>query len=278
MKAKISLLITIFLLFISARQVFPCTVFTVSNATAVLVGNNEDYVDTQTKIWFVPAVDGKFGKVCFGFDYSYPQGGMNDQGLFFDWYASGQLRACPVLPGQMLPGDIKLEKTPSVDELISFYKSNANANDILLETCKTVDDALLFYTKYYEPSFGYAQLLVADKNGNSAVLTWDWDKNQKTITRKNGEYQVIGVGTEIIERELRKGEYEVTDLYFRMLLKDASINFTRYSNIYDLKNGTVEVFKMRDFRESIKFKLSDELGKGKANYSLESFFSERQNH
>ena len=52
-----------------------------------LVGNNEDYKIPYTRVWFVPPENGKYGRVYFGYDNWSPQGGMNDQGLFFDFFA-----------------------------------------------------------------------------------------------------------------------------------------------------------------------------------------------
>ena len=37
----------------------PCTVFFVSDGTRMLVGNNEDYFDPATRMWFLPAEAGK---------------------------------------------------------------------------------------------------------------------------------------------------------------------------------------------------------------------------
>lgn len=278
MKIVISLSIALLLLCITALPASACTVFNISNTNQVLVGNNEDYTRTDTKVWFVPSENGKYGKMCFGFDLKYPQGGMNDQGLFFDWFAIGALKPCPVQPGQMLPGDIKLDSTPSLLELLAFYSTNENANNLLLENCKTVDEALSFYKKYYEPSFGYAQLMVVDQNGSSAVITWDWDKNELKIDKKNGDYQIIGSGTQVVEPKLIEGDYEFSADYIQTFLEDASNDATRYSNIYDLKSGTVKVFNMRDYKKSVTINLSDELKKGKADYPLESYIAENQTH
>lgn len=56
----------------------------VANGKIVLAGNNEDWRNPKTKIWFIPASNGEYGRVCVGFDDMSAQGGMNDQGLFID--------------------------------------------------------------------------------------------------------------------------------------------------------------------------------------------------
>jgi hypothetical protein len=77
-------------LFFSYEHPSACTVFYASIGDVVLAGNNEDWKNPNTKICFVPAKDGKYGGVYFGFDKPIihglwiAQGGMNEKGLFFD--------------------------------------------------------------------------------------------------------------------------------------------------------------------------------------------------
>ena len=50
-----------------------------------LAGNNEAWTGLFAKICFLPVSEGKFGRVYFGFDVvNWPQGEMNENGLFFD--------------------------------------------------------------------------------------------------------------------------------------------------------------------------------------------------
>ena len=65
-----------------------CSAFLVADEDAVLFGNNEDYWNPLIKMWVVPGGDGDYGRVCFGYDNFYPQGGMNEKGLVFDGFAT----------------------------------------------------------------------------------------------------------------------------------------------------------------------------------------------
>jgi hypothetical protein len=76
---------------LSCPAALGCTVFSASDGTTVLAGNNEDYFNPSTRIWFEPPEDGKYGRVYFGFDDFRRQGGMNDQGLFFDTVSAPKL-------------------------------------------------------------------------------------------------------------------------------------------------------------------------------------------
>jgi len=64
-----------------------CTIFTVERGDTVFFGNNEDYFPKHTRMQFVPASEGKYGRVYFGIaginTYSI-LGGMNDQGFSAD--------------------------------------------------------------------------------------------------------------------------------------------------------------------------------------------------
>ena len=73
-------------------SIYACTAFMMSDGENVLVGNNEDSKIPYTRVWFIPAENGRFGRVYFGYDNWYPQGGMNDRGLFFDYFSVPKLR------------------------------------------------------------------------------------------------------------------------------------------------------------------------------------------
>src|SRR5512133_3528435 len=72
---------------LAAAPAFPCTIFKLTRNGATLVGNNEDYSDPETRVWFLPPKANMHGRVYFGFANGFAQGGVNDAGLFFDWVA-----------------------------------------------------------------------------------------------------------------------------------------------------------------------------------------------
>ena len=81
--ASIAITMLLFLFY----PIYSCTIFMASKGEKTLVGNNEDFIDPESNVWFLPAEDGKYGRVYFGFGIVLAQGGMNDQGLFFDYAA-----------------------------------------------------------------------------------------------------------------------------------------------------------------------------------------------
>ena len=66
------MLIIILLALVPGSSLYACTGFCISKGNTVLVGNNEDYMDPDTKVFYVPAEKDKYGGVYFGFDNPPP--------------------------------------------------------------------------------------------------------------------------------------------------------------------------------------------------------------
>ena len=52
--------------------------FKITQGGKTLVGNNEDYWNPNTRVWFEQSEGEKMGAMYVGFDDLYPQGGMNE--------------------------------------------------------------------------------------------------------------------------------------------------------------------------------------------------------
>ncbi len=70
-----------------SAPVLACTIFVLTDAKRALFCNNEDWSNPKSRIWFVPAGEGHWGCAYVGFDDGQPQGGVNTEGLAFDWVA-----------------------------------------------------------------------------------------------------------------------------------------------------------------------------------------------
>ena len=143
-----------------------CTVVYAASGDLALAGNNEDAYNPLTRVWFIPASDGKHGRVYFGYDDRLPQGGMNSQGLFFDMlylpYKASVISAQkPDFPGGTL----------------------AMLDEVMAEG-STVDEAVAVYEQYSRPDMEAGELFFGDRIGNSAVIEGD------AVIRKRGSYQV----------------------------------------------------------------------------------------
>lgn len=257
------LLIAIGLTFIKIN-LLSCIMFTATKEGRTLVGNNEDWIDPKTKVWFVPPLEGKYGGIYFGFSDLVAQGGMNDQGLVFD------AMMCPFL--EVRKGKGKKQ-----------YKGNLM--DKLMEECATVKEAIDLLEQYYIPQFAQAQLMLADKTGASAIIEGD------IIHYKSGKFQVATnfylsqikgdnypcSRYKIAMKMLKKGEVSV-DLFKKILhATHMKGNLkTQYSNIYDLNKGMVYLYHSGDFDNVRMIDFKKELKKGKRILDIPALFNKKK--
>ena len=250
---------------------YACTAFMMSDDESVLVGNNEDYKIPYTRVWFVPAENDRYGRVFFGYDNWSPQGGMNDQGLFFDFFATKKLeiklsKGKPKFPGPML--------------------------NIMLAELATVEEVLEMFGQYNLEWMSKGQMFIVDKSGDAAIIEGD------EVIRKSGSYQVVtNFRLSKIPEDQRPCRWPawscsrykkaekmlaqsntVTVSHFRDILKATHrsqynvIARTLYSNIYDLKKGLVYLYYLHNFDNEVVLDLNEELKKGRHYYELPSLF------
>ena len=143
---------------------YACTAFMKTDGEVVLVGNNEDSKIPYTRVWFIPAEDECFGRVYFGYDNWSPQGGMNDQGLFFDYFSVK-----------------KIEIKQSIDK----PRFPSPPTDTIMAKCATVGDVLDMLNKYHLDWNPKIQMFVVDKTGDSAIIEGD------AVVRNCDAYQVV---------------------------------------------------------------------------------------
>jgi len=225
-----------------------CTIFKVTKGTVTLVGNNEDDNNVNTKVWFLAPENGKFGRVFFGFADGTPQGGLNDQGLFFDWVADN----------------------PSPEWHRDPNKRNyaGSVSELILEEARTVEDALRIYERYNETAFLRSRTLLVDKSGASAIVSW---KNGALETvRGQGEFQGLGYGYATASSSVRNAnQYSIgwVNSVLRSCLQSGEYP-TQYSNVYDLEHGDVWLYRFHAEKPAFKFNLKEELVKGHHYYDL----------
>jgi hypothetical protein len=238
-----------------------CTVVYATDGNLALGGNNEDYGIPTTKAWFIPAEEGQYGRVYFGYENFIWQGGMNDQGLFFDAMAVNK----PV----MVPREGK-----------SIYQGTLA--DKAMAECATVDCVLALFEQYHERDTWYHQFLFGDADGSSVII------EPLAVLRNDGGYQV---GTNFYQSTTPKEQQ--TCPRFRVatrMLEDASTlsvdlmrqvmsathlegeSHTLYSNVYDLTNRFVYLYYYHDYDNAVVLDLEKELAKGQRVVDLPTLF------
>lgn len=243
-----------------------CTTFYGYDGQNALAGNNEDFINPLIYAWFIPASPGRFGRVYFGYDDYLPQGGLNDQGVFFDeeglpYKAMPVTSQKPHFPG----GDLAL-----VDEVLS-----RSAN---------VQDVIDIGSRWNRPGGEYSQSFFGDRFGDSVIMDGD------TILRKQGAFQIATnfrlvvhpnppwpAGEErygIVAGMLSQADHYTVDLFRRALdaAHQEGYSPTLYSQVYELNTGIIHLYLYHDFEHEVVLNLADELAKGPHIVTISSLF------
>ncbi len=244
-----------------AEAAAACTAFHAVQGDVVLAGNNEDFFNPRTKVWFIPAQEGKYGRVYFGFDNFVPQGGMNERGLFWDGFATAPRKV-----------------TRSADK----PRYLGNLNDKVMAECATVEEVLAVFDRYNLDNMEGHQLMFGDAKGDSVIIEGD------AIVRKKGRFQVVTnfrqsltpAGQETCERyktavRMLEHSEEISIPVFRRILMavhQEADSPTLYSNIYDLQQRVVYLYHFHNFENVVVLDLAEELKKGKRELDLPALF------
>lgn len=248
-----------------------CTAFVVYRNGLALAGNNEDFWLTDTKIWYVPkegsnrGVAGKLGRVYFGFDNYYPQGGMNEAGLFFDGFATAENK---------------------IKNSTGMPRFDGNLTDYVMANCKTVSQVVEVFQEHDLTWLANAMLMFGDQYGDSVIIEGD------EFLRINGDHQVV---TNFYQsttpadkcpcsrykaavKALEVGD-PVSVESCRDVLAATHQNGsapTQYSNVYDLKQGLIYLYHFHEFGEVVCIDLKKELAKGPHEIDLPALFSKNE--
>jgi len=250
----------------SADNVFGCTIVMAARNGLVLAGNNEDRDHPQTIVSFMPATESFYGRVVFGYDDAPIQGGMNDRGLFIDGNA-------------IAPTGWKPDPAKQTFRGIGMM--------VILGTCATCEDVKAFFEKNNIPGLERARFPVADRTGASMVV--EYAEGRVQFVRSDTWYQIA---TNFVISDIKDGNYPCwryeaadkimsgakelsVDLIREVLDKthQEGRSLTVYSNIYDLKKGTIHLYNLRNFEEVVIMDLAEELKKGERRIELASLFN-----
>jgi len=266
MKSTKIIILVIFFISFPLNNLFPCIMITAANDSLVIAGNNEDYSDPDTFLWFYNKSEfRKYSSIYFGYSDHHTQGGMNDAGLCFDAFATVPN------PVVVLP----------IDELPWIPRP---AFDFIMKNCGTVTEVLSLMSQYDLSFMKNFQMMFADKYGGSVII------EGKDVIWKNDYFQVC---TNFYHSNPELGGYpcwrydkavEIFNEYpdsisaplFRDIL-DATHQEgqfpTLYTNIYDLKNGMVHLYFNHHYDEVVHIDLQKGLELGNRTYKISSLYS-----
>ena len=264
---KYILILFLSLIWFTNNPLYSCTVFMGTIDSLTLVGSNEDYKKSNSQVFIVPANNGKYGYALFGYNGS-EQSGVNEKGLFWDG-----LRAYPYV---------------TTDN--SYKKPNIGGNVLykILEDCATVNEVIQLFEKYYWEGFRVSQLMVVDKTGESAIITYN--KNGLVVTKREKSYQVCSNFRISCNEDIKKAHWysigfgrfnkarkqlqnlDLTENHFLSILKATRQNNifakTIYSTVFNLNTGDILLNVNGNFSRLAKINLFEEFKKGRHSYYL----------
>ncbi|MCG6191427.1 C45 family peptidase [Maribellus maritimus] len=204
---------------------------------------------------------GYFGKAYFGGKGVFPTGGINSEGLWFE-YHQGEF------PKQM-------------DNTKGKIIFKGNLIDKIMSECITIQNVTDTLKKYTQFFFFNQNIAFGDKFGSSIIIEGD------TIITRKGDYQICTNFYQSVHdrsnapcwryRNVEETLKRNTNLLIK-LIKEALSSaqnpvFTQYSVIYDLKKGVIYLYFFRDYNNQKIFILKDEFQKGEHFYLLPDLFS-----
>jgi hypothetical protein len=240
------------LLFLAPLSSQACTIFTLTDPNQTLFCNNEDWKEPQTRVWFVPSSRAfwsdqkRHGCAYVGFANGWAQGGVNTEGLAFDWVAGYKAQ---------------WERSPRMKS------AKGNPAERMLESCATIEEAVAFYQKYWEPGFSYARILVADCTGASVIIG---AKDGRLDINAAKQARGFGFGGQVVEKMLAEDPAPTLANAAKILraARQEGQYATKYSNVFDLKSGIIFLFRFPEQPEAVQLNLAEELKKGRHFYDI----------
>jgi len=247
---------------------FACTMFKLTIFGKTMVGNNEDYWNPNTRIWFEQGKNGEYGAAYVGFDDFFPQGGMNQAGLVFDGFS---------------------EDYKAISDTVGKKSLGMNFLKDILKKCATVEEVKKYFSQYNLSGLETSMFLFIDKTGKYLVVEGD-----SLILGNKPSYVLSNFYPSQV-----KDESEIDIPFYqkgRLLLEsrsDTSINFcssvmdtmhqekvwgagTMYTTIYDLNEGAVYLYFFHDYKHAVKFSLVQELKRGDSSLVIPDLFPENR--
>ena len=226
---------------------FACTVIIGHKNGRVIVGNNEDWYNSNSKYWIEhPEKDEKYSACFFGFngEGKYPQGGFNEKGLFFDG---------TYVPRTAVDRDLVKTKGLKAASIWSFKR--------VLKNAQNIKEAKEMLEPFFYPFIKEVQIIIVDNQGNYLVIKTNGIAEEGQV--KEGEYKIITNfhSEQLTDNTYSCYRYDLADEYLSSDFQNSNEQFETalylthqeypaasvYSNIYNLTNSRVNLYYNYDF-------------------------------
>lgn len=248
------------------QNLYGCSMFKITLHGKTMVGNNEDYWNPNTRIWFEKGKTRKYGVCYVGYDNFWPQGGMNEAGLVFDGFAMPYL---------------------AIKDTIGKKELDANFLKIIMEKYSDVNEVKKYFANHNLTGLETSMFLFIDKTGRYLVVQGD------SLITGNDQYYILSNFYPSQIKDESKIDIPFYHKAKRLLesYRDTSISFctsvmdtmhqerdwgggTMYTTLYDLKEGIIYLYYFHNYNHVVTFNLKQELEKGNHIFIMPKLFPE----
>ena len=245
-----------------------CTIFSAIDKNGnVWTGNNEDGIfSLNTCINFIAPTNKTFGYFYFTNSKNpneFPQGGLNDAGLFFDG------NSVPISVYKDF--DKKKDFPNGINEMMFF----------ILKNCQTVQEVFNVFKTYRLKGLEGSQLHFADKYGTFGIIVadsmWITKANYQISTNYNlchpNKDNIHCLRFPIAERIIKSKEIGLET--FRNICDSTSQEkWTNYSNIQNLNTGDIWFYYAMNYSRPYKTNIKELLKKGNRTFFMYELFKD----
>jgi hypothetical protein len=260
------------LTFLSLQESYACSGYKITIGNRTFFGCNHDAWFTTPRIWFENATKGKYGAAFTGARFDgkngyAPQSGMNEVGLAFERLASFH------------PKQKKIKNRKPITNPTTYLKD-------ILHSCKSVEEVYEFIRKYDHSYFIEDVFFYVDKSGKYLIV----EPYSLKIGNKPS-YVISNFCPSITSEEnankldkyrngvaFLKNSMDTTLEFCTALLDKMHVcrkkmgDGTLISSIWDLTNGTVNLYFYHDYKRTVQFNLRKELTTGDHIIAIETVF------
>ncbi|SDJ97867.1 hypothetical protein SAMN04487935_2192 [Flavobacterium noncentrifugens] len=239
-----------------------CSGYKITKGNSTFFGSNHDAWFTTPHIWFETANLNQYGAAFTGARFDgengyAPQSGMNEMGLAFERLSSYH------------PKQESFANRKTISNPTKYLKD-------ILHACKTVEEVREYIGKYDHSYFIEDVFIYVDKSGKYLIV-----EPYKLTIGKEPTYVISNFCPSITpEKNANKLDRYRNGVAFLKNGIDTTLAFctalsdvmhvcrkkigdgTLLSSIWDLNNGTVNLYFYHDFKRTVQFNLSEELKKG----------------
>ncbi len=237
-----------------------CTMIKITVKGRTIVGNNEDSPNSDTRIWFEPGAGKKFGAVYVGYAQLSPEGGINEAGLLFDAFGMSD-KPLNDTTGKLPIFELDLKRR-------------------IMQECSTVAQVKSLLDRHNLYFWSHAVWVFIDKAGNYLVADGDCltlGSNACFVQTNFRQCEIKDEKEITCPRYLKamallNNRCEASTDYCTSLMDSVHQQSTFYTTVYDLNEGTIDLYNFHNYTRVIRFNIQDELKKGKRVLRIPELF------